>query len=151
MKQQKSFYPKEADICQEWQLIAASGAVLGRLATKIASIVRGKVKAEYTPSVDTGDYVVVINADKIKVTGNKMQAKNYYRHSGYPGGLKTTSLEELMKKDSTQVIYKAVKGMLPHNTLGRQIMKKVKIYSGAEHPHSAQLNNKQELQENKEA
>ena len=152
MKLQKTYYPKGEEISQKWQLVDASGEVLGRLATKVASIVRGKVKAEYTPSADTGDFVVVVNADKIKVTGNKMSKKNYYNHSGYPGGLRTTSLEELMKKDSSQVIYRAVWGMLPHNCLGRKLMKKVKIYSGAEHPHSAQLNMKHKLQqENKEA
>jgi large subunit ribosomal protein L13 len=149
MKQQKSYYPKEADIKKGWQVVDASGEVLGRLASRVATIVRGRLKPEYTPSVDVGDYVVVINADKISVTGNKMEDKKYYRHSGYPGGLKEINLAELMKKDSCQVIYKAVWGMLPHNTLGRRLMTKVKIYSGPEHPHSAQLGNRKEQQVDK--
>ena len=145
MKRQKSFYPKQTDVNKEWQIIDAGDQVLGRLASKIANILRGKEKPEYTPSVDMGDYVVVLNASKVKVTGKKMQEKIYYRHSGYPGGLKQISLEDQMAKDPCKVIYRAVWGMLPHNRMGRKMIKKVKIYAGSEHPHEAQLKSEKEL------
>ncbi|HPT41660.1 MAG TPA: 50S ribosomal protein L13, partial [Candidatus Gastranaerophilaceae bacterium] len=116
----------------------AEGEVLGRMATKIANILRGKNKPEYTAHVDTGDFVVVINAEKIQVTGKKETDKKYYRHSGYPGGLKVASFKELMEKNPIAAIEKAVKGMLPHNTLGDEQFQKLKVYAGSEHPHEAQ-------------
>ncbi len=134
----KTYSAKPLEVERKWYLIDADGEILGRLATKIASILRGKHKPEFTPHVDTGDFVIVINAEKIKVTGNKETDKKYYRHSGYPGGLKTTSLKELMEKNPTLAIEKAVKGMLPHNTLGDEQFQKLKVYAGSEHPHAAQ-------------
>lgn len=138
MKEQKSFYFKPADVKREWILIDATDQVLGRLASHIAQLVRGKLKPTYTPSVDSGDFVIVLNTDKLKFTGNKLKDKMYYRHTGYPGGLKSISLKDQMKKDSTAVLYEAVKGMLPGTKLGKHILKKVKIFRGAEHPHSSQ-------------
>ncbi|MCP4049537.1 MAG: 50S ribosomal protein L13 [bacterium] len=138
MKKQKSYYAKIADVERKWYIVDAKDKVLGRIASKIASIVRGKEKATYTPSVDVGDYVIVVNTDHVKVTGNKKQGKIYHKHSGYPGGLKKINFEALMRKNSCEVLYKAVWGMLPHNSLGRTMMKKVKIYSGDKHSHEAQ-------------
>jgi len=129
---------KEDTINKKWYLVDAEGKVLGRLATQVASILRGKNKPNYTPSMDLGDYVVIINAEKIKVTGNKLKGKVYRYHTGYPGGLKSTTLEVLMQKKPELVIKKAVQGMLPHNKLGRATIKKLKIYPGEEHPHQAQ-------------
>jgi len=136
MKSQKSFYPKSLDLdgCK-WVLVDAEGQVLGRLASVIAGIVRGKHKATYTPSADMGDNVVVINADKIKVTGDKLESKIYYRHSGYPGGIKSTQFKNM---SSIKILEIAVNGMLPKTKLGAKLAKKVKIYSGSDHPHSAQ-------------
>lgn len=134
----KTYSAKPLEIERKWFLIDAEGEILGRLATKIANILRGKHKPEYTPHVDTGDFVVVINADKIRVSGNKLTDKKYYRHSGFPGGLKITSFKELMEKNPIAAIEKAVKGMLPHNTLGGDQFNKLKVYAGSEHPHAAQ-------------
>ncbi len=138
MKQQKSHYEKPLEVKRQWLVVDADGQTLGRLASRIAMLARGKTKPTYTPSVDNGDFVVVINADKIKVTGKKLTDKKYYWHTGYPGGIKSISLKDQLKKDSTKVIYDAVKGMIPGTKLGKQVMKKVKIYSGNEHPHSSQ-------------
>ncbi|HHY18711.1 MAG TPA: 50S ribosomal protein L13 [Firmicutes bacterium] len=122
----------------KWYLIDAEGQTLGRLASQIASIIRGKNKPTYTPHADTGDFVVVINAEKINVTGNKLNNKIYYNHSGYAGGLKKRTLKEMLEKKPEEVLRKAIWGMLPHNKLGRKQMGKVKIYAGPEHPHEAQ-------------
>lgn len=121
-----------------WYLVDASGKTLGRLASEIAKRLRGKHKPEYTPHVDTGDYIVVINANQVKVTGKKTTDKVYYSHSGYPGGIKAITFEKLLKKDSRRVIETAVKGMLPKNPLGRAMYRKLKVFNGAEHPHAAQ-------------
>ena len=134
----QTFTIKQAEINPEWHLIDAAGKTLGRLATEIARRIRGKHKPEFTPSMDTGDFVVVINAEKLKVTGKKTKDKLYYHHSGYPGGIKSISFEKLMAKDPTQILQHAVKGMLPKGPLGRKMFKKLKVYSGAEHPHIAQ-------------
>ena len=134
----KTYYAKPQDIEREWLLIDATDVVLGRLATKAAHILKGKHKPQYTPHIDTGDFIVVINADKIRLSGTKASSKEYYRHSGYPGGLKVESFEEAMVKHPERVIEHAVKGMLPKNSLGRAMGKKLKVYAGAEHPHMAQ-------------
>jgi large subunit ribosomal protein L13 len=135
---QKTFYPKPSDLKHEWYVVDADGQNLGRLATRIAALVIGKGKPEFTPGVDVGDFIIVINADKIAVTGNRLDQKFYYRHSGYPGGLKKISLRNQLVKFPDRVIRSAVWGMLPHNRHGRKLLKKVKIYAGPEHPHSAQ-------------
>ena len=142
----KTYYAKPHEVEQEWLLIDAEDQILGRVAAKAAHILRGKHKPTYTPHVDTGDYVVIINADKIRVTGNKGEAKRYYRHSGYPGGLKSESLNEVLAKHPERVLEHAIKGMLPHNTLGRAMGKKLKIYAGPEHPHQAQNPRKIEME-----
>lgn len=134
----KTYVPKANEITQDWYVVDASGQNLGRLATKIATVIIGKHKPNFTPGVDTGDFVVVINAEKIQVTGNKMEDKFYYQHSGYPSGLTETSLRDQLKRHPDRVIRSAVKGMLPHNKLGRQLIKKLKIYAGSQHPHEAQ-------------
>lgn len=134
----KTYYAKPQEVEREWVLIDATDQVLGRVAVKAAHILKGKHKPQYTPHVDTGDFVVIINADKIRVTGNKAEDKRYYRHSGFPGGLKSESFNEAMTKHPERVIEHAVKGMLPKNTLGRAMGKKLKVYTGAEHPHMAQ-------------
>lgn len=134
----KTYYAKPGEVEREWLLIDAQDQILGRVASKAAQILRGKHKPTYTPHVDTGDFVVIVNADKIRVSGNKMTDKEYYRHSGYPGGLKCETFEEAMEKHPERVIEHAVKGMLPKNTLGRAMAKKLKVYAGAEHPHMAQ-------------
>lgn len=131
-------YAKPGEVARKWVLIDADGAVLGRLATQIATILRGKNKPQYTPHVDTGDFVIVINADKVQLTGNKAAQKSYWRYSGWLGGLKTESFEEAMAKHPERVIEHAVKGMLPKNTLGRAMGKKLKVYVGPDHPHTAQ-------------
>lgn len=127
-----------ATVKQSWYLVDAEGLVLGRLASAIATRLRGKHKPEYTPHVDTGDYIVVINADKVVVTGNKSGDKMYHSHSNFPGGIKSVSFEKLMEKDATRAIELAVKGMMPRNPLGREMRKKLKIYAGSAHPHTAQ-------------
>ena len=136
---------KKETVRHEWLLVDAEGQTLGRMASGIANRLRGKHKAEFTPHVDTGDYVVVINADKIHVTGNKVRDKMYYRHSGYPGGLKEASLGEMMQKSPEDVVRLAVKGMMPKNRLSRAMLSKLKIYTGGEHPHSAQQPRKGEV------
>jgi large subunit ribosomal protein L13 len=138
----KTFSPKAKDIEREWLVIDATGKTLGRIATQVAGLLMGKHKPIFAPHIDTGDYVVVINAAKVKVTGKKREQKVYYRHSGYPGGLKSLTLDELFNKDPAHVIELAVKGMLPHNSLGRDMIKKLKVYPGNEHPHGAQLRKK---------
>ncbi len=139
----KTFMQRPEDVKRNWFVVDAQGEILGRLATKIATILRGKNKPEYTPHVDTGDHIVVINAEKVRVTGKKMSDKKYQTYSGYPGGQKEYSLQTMLKDKPEEVIRRAVKGMLPHNTLGRKMLTKLKIYKGSEHPHSAQ--NPQEL------
>ena len=135
---QKTYYPKIADIQQEWYVVDAAGQTLGRLSSMIAHVLLGKHKPTFTPGVDTGDYVVVINAEKIAVTGMKMTDKYYYHYSGYPSGMKAIALQDQLNKHPDRVIRQAVWGMLPHNRLGRQLIKKLKIYRGADHPHAAQ-------------
>ncbi len=134
----KTFSAKTDNIRREWLLIDANDKVLGRLATEIARRLRGKHKPEYTPHMDTGDYIVVINAEKVHVTGNKETGKLYHHHTGFPGGLKTASLAVLREKAPERILQTAVKGMLPKNPLGRAMFKKLKIYAGADHPHQAQ-------------
>ena len=135
----KTYSTKPTDINRQWHLIDASGQTLGRLATRIASLLMGKHKPIYSPNQDTGDYVIVINADKVRVTGNKAKQKIYYRHSGYPGGLKSISLEKLMQTNPTRVIEHAVRGMLPHTRLGAKMRKRLRIFAGDTHPHQAQV------------
>lgn len=134
----KTFSAKPLQVARKWYVIDANGATLGRLAVEAANILRGKNKPQYTPNVDTGDFVIVINADKITVSGKKETDKLYRSHSGYPGGFKEISFKALMEKDPTRAIEKAVKGMLPHNTLGDAQFQKLKVYAGATHPHEAQ-------------
>lgn len=134
----KSYMAKTNEIDRKWYLIDAEGKVLGRLASEIATILSGKHKPIYTPHVDTGDFVVVINADKIKLTGKKLEQKNYIYHTGYPGGLKKIPYERLIKERPERIIELAVKGMLPKNRLGRKMIKKLKVYAGLEHKHEAQ-------------
>ena len=134
----KTFSAKAEDVNRDWFVVDASDKTLGRLASEIAHRLRGKHKAEYTPHVDTGDYIVVINAEKVRVTGNKATGKIYHRHTGYPGGLKSMSFEQLLDRAPERAIQSAVKGMLPRNPLGRAMFKKLKVYAGDEHPHAAQ-------------
>ena len=134
----KTYVANANDRERNWLLVDATGQTLGRLATQIATTLRGKHKPQYTPHVDTGDFVVVVNAEKIAVTGNKRADKKYYRHSGYPGGLKTRTLDEMLERRPEEVLRLAVKGMLPRNRLGRAQLRKLKIYAGPEHPHQAQ-------------
>ena len=134
----KTLSAKPSDVIHDWYVVDAADKTLGRLASEIAHRLRGKHKAEYTPHVDTGDYIVVVNAEKIRVTGNKATGKIYHHHTGYPGGLKSISFEKLIDKDPERVIQGAVKGMLPKNPLGRAMFKKLKVYAGTEHPHTAQ-------------
>jgi large subunit ribosomal protein L13 len=134
-----TYSAKNSDNKGKWWFVDAKGEVLGRLATRIASRLRGKHNPLFTPHVDTGDWVVVVNADKIVLTGKKMEKKNYYRHSGYIGGLKTTTAKELIEKRPEDLIRFAVKGMLPKNRLGRKLFKKLKVYAGDKHPHHAQM------------
>ena len=141
-----TYYAKTGEVAREWVLIDAEDQVLGRVSTQAAHILKGKHKPQYTPHVDTGDFVVIINADKIRLTGNKAAQKKYYRHSGYPGGLKEESFERAMERHPERVIEHAVKGMLPKNTLGRAQGMKLKVYAGPEHPHTAQQPRKIELE-----
>jgi large subunit ribosomal protein L13 len=129
---------KEIEVVRNWFVVDMDDQVLGRVASEIASILRGKHKAIYSPSVDTGDFVVVVNADKVKLTGRKVADKTYYHHTGYPGGIRSITAEKLLEKRPEDLIKKAVKGMLPKNKLGRQLIKKLKVYSGTDHPHAAQ-------------
>lgn len=134
----RTYVPKEDEITREWLVIDASEQVLGRLASEIARLLRGKHRPGFTPFLDTGDFVVVVNADKVKLTGRKQETKTYYRHSGHPGGLKSRSAEEVLGTYPERVIQHAVRGMLPKNRLGRRLLRKLKVYSGPDHPHQAQ-------------
>ena len=134
----KSFIAKPHEVVRKWYIIDAEGKTLGRLATEVASILRGKRKTIYTPHVDTGDYVIIINAEKVEVTGNKRKDKIYKRHTGYPGGLREVTFEKLQAKKPEEIIRHAVKGMMPNGTLGREMYKKLKVYAGPEHMHAAQ-------------
>lgn len=135
----KSFLAKTHEVERNWLLVDASDLILGRMSARVASLLRGKHKPTFTPNVDTGDFVVVINAEKIRVTSDKLLTKIKYRHSGIPGGFKQIPLGRLMEKDAAETVRRVIKGMLPHNSLGRQMYRKLKIYSGNEHPHAAQL------------
>ena len=134
----RTFSPKPGDVQRQWHVIDATDVVLGRLATQAATLLRGKHKPVYAPHVDTGDFVIVINAEKVALTGTKRENKVEHRHSGYPGGLRSTSYDQLLAKNPRRVVEKAVKGMLPHTTLGRHMLSKLKVYAGPEHPHQAQ-------------
>ena len=134
----KTYTAKPGEITRDWYVVDAQGQTLGRLATQIADTLRGKTKPQYTPHVDTGDFVIVVNAEKIHVTGQKLDQKRYYRHSGYSGGLRSRTLREQLDRRPTEVLRKAVKGMLPRNRLAREQLTKLKIYAGPEHPHAAQ-------------
>ena len=134
----KSYMARPREVERNWYLIDAEGQTLGRLATEIARLLRGKNKTQYTPHVDTGDFVVVVNAEKVVVTGRKAEQKVYYRHTGYPGGLRETSYEVMLGRKPTEILRKAVRGMMPKTRLGRQQLRKLKIYAGPEHPHEAQ-------------
>lgn len=134
----RTYTPKAGDITRHWHVIDATDVVLGRLAAHAASLLRGKHKPMFAPHVDTGDFVIIINADKVALTGSKRETKIAYRHSGYPGGLTATTYAELLESNPCRAVEKAVKGMLPHNKLGRQQIKKLKVYTGADHPHAAQ-------------
>ena len=134
----KTSVPSIDSIDRQWYLVDAENQTLGRLATEVASVLRGKNKATYTPHLDTGDFVVVVNADKVRVSGSKPQQKLYRRHSGRPGGMKEETFAHLQERLPERIVEKAIKGMLPHNALGRQMYRKLKVYKGAEHPHSAQ-------------
>ena len=140
----KTYVPKKDEIEQKWWLINAEGKILGRIATEVASLLRGKKNPKFTPFMDCGDFVVIINAEKIEVSGRKEEQKKYYSHSGYPGGIKETSYKELLEQKPEEIIRKAVRGMVPKNKLGRAIFKKLKVYRGPNHPHEAQ--NPQEYQ-----
>lgn len=134
----RTFSPKPNDVERQWYVIDATDVVLGRLASQVATLLRGKHKPIFAPHVDTGDFVIVINAEKIALSGNKLEQKKAYRHSGYPGGLRAVSYGELMEKRPDRAVEKAVRGMLPKNALGRKMAKKLKVYAGGEHPHQAQ-------------
>jgi large subunit ribosomal protein L13 len=134
----KTYSAKKSDIEREWHLVDATDQTLGRMASQIATVLRGKHKPYFTPHVDCGDFVVVVNAEKVYVTGNRMEEKLYHRHSGYPGGMKVATLREMLAQKPEQVITEAVRRMLPKNTLGRQMLKKLKVYAGPDHPHGAQ-------------
>ena len=135
----KTYSTRSSDLTPQWHVIDASGKTLGRLASLVATLLMGKHKPIYTPNLNTGDFVIVVNAAKVRVTGNKAQQKVYYRHSGYPGGLKSVTLERMMQTHPTRVIQYAVKGMLPHNRLGRDMLRRLKVYAGDTHPHQAQV------------
>lgn len=135
---EKTYYPKAGEVSREWYIVDANGQNLGRLASKIATVLMGKHKPQFTPGVDLGDFVVVVNCERITVTGKKLDDKMYYRHSGYPGGLKQINLRDQLAKHPDRVIRSAVWGMVPHNKYGRKLMKKIKIYAGPDHPHGPQ-------------
>ncbi len=134
----RTFSPKAADIQRQWHVIDATDVVLGRLASQAAVLLRGKHKPVFAPHLDTGDFVIIVNADKVALSGNKLADKRAYRHSGYPGGIRSVSYAELMDKNPERAVAKAVRGMLPKNTLGRQMLSKLKVYAGPHHPHEAQ-------------
>ena len=135
---EKTYSTKPTDIERKWYVVDATDQTLGRLATRIALILKGKHKPVYAPHMDVGDFVIVVNAEKVHVTGRKMEQKRYYRHSGYPGGLREISLRDQIEKHPTRVVERAVRGMLPKNALGRQMYRKLKVYAGPDHPHAAQ-------------
>lgn len=139
MEKGKTYMARPADIERNWYVVDAEGKVLGRLAAEVATILRGKHKPQFTPHMDTGDFVVIVNAEKIKLTGKKWEQKTYYWHTGYPGGLRSRTANELRSRQPEEIIRKAVWGMMPKNSLGRNQMKKLKIYAGPEHPHMAQM------------
>ncbi len=141
----QTYIPKLNEINQKWLVVDADGKVLGRLASEVASILRGKNKPIFTPHMDVGDHVIIINAGKIRVTGKKAKTKKYYRHTGYPGGLRSDNYSDLIKSNPAKILEKAIWGMLPHNKLGKKIYKKLKIYAGNEHPHEAQKPEKIEI------
>lgn len=134
----KTIFAKKSDVLQKWHIIDADGMVVGRMASQVAKILRGKNKPIFTPHVDTGDFVIIVNADKVRFTGNKLEKKAYYHHSGYPGGIKEEMAKDIMKNNPERIIVSAVRGMLPKNTLGKQQLNKLKVYSGPDHPHKAQ-------------
>jgi large subunit ribosomal protein L13 len=134
----RTYTPKASEIERQWLVVDADGQTLGRLATRVARLLTGKHKPTYSTHIDTGDHVIVVNAGKIKVTGNKLQSVRYYRHSGYPGGLREESLEHLLARRPEEVVRRAVKGMVPHTKLGTQQLRKLKVYAGKDHPHEAQ-------------
>lgn len=142
----KSWTPKAEEIQREWWVVDAEGKTLGRVAAQVAHVLKGKHKTSYAPHMDVGDFVIVTNCDKIRVTGRRLQQKIYYRHTGYPGGLRSESLEKLLDRKPERVIEIAVKGMLPKNRLGRQMYRKLRVYAGAEHPHEAQQPKKLEVE-----
>jgi large subunit ribosomal protein L13 len=142
-----TFFPREGDLKKKWYVADADDVVLGRLSVRIATILRGKHKAIYTPHTDTGDFVIVINAEKVKMTGNKLEQKKYARYSGYPGGLRVVNARTLLASKPEEVIKLSVKGMLPKNALGRKMLKKLKVYKGSEHPHKAQMPEKLDFKE----
>ena len=144
---QKMYQPKNAELKPEWRVINADGKTLGRLSSEIATLLQGKHRAGYVPYLNTGDYVVVINAEKIRVTGNKLEQKKYYRHSGYQGCLKETTLQELLATYPERVIQQSVKGMLPKNTPGKRMLSRLKVYAGENHPHSAQVSQNEDTGE----
>jgi len=135
----RTYSPKAPDVQRQWHVIDATDVVLGRLASQAAALLRGKHKAIFAPHVDTGDFVIIVNAEKVALTGNKREQKMAYRHSGYPGGLRSISYSDLLEKDPRRAVEKAVRGMLPHNRLGRDLIRKLKVYAGPDHPHQAQL------------
>ncbi len=141
----RTYSPRATDVNRQWHVIDATDIVLGRLASHAATLIRGKHKAMFAPHVDTGDFVIVVNAAKIALTGNKREQKMAYRHSGYPGGLRSVSYAQLLEKDPRRAVEKAVRGMLPHNRLGRQLIGKLKVYAGPDHPHQAQQPSQYEL------
>ena len=134
----KTYYPKAGELTFDWYVVDANGQNLGRLASRIAKVLMGKHKPTFTPGVDTGDFVVVVNCERVAVTGNKLEDKNYYNHSGYPGGIKETKLRDMLATHPERVIERAVWGMLPHNKYGHKVLKKLKVYAGPDHPHQAQ-------------
>ena len=133
-----TYFAKQTDVIRKWHLVDANGKTLGRLASRVAILLRGKHKPTFTPHIDTGDHVVIINADKIRLTGDKLKTKTYIHHTGYPGGLKSVTAEHLHAKNPTGLVTRAIKGMLPKNTLGKQMARKLKVYAGTAHPHEAQ-------------
>ena len=145
MKYQKTYTPSAPAIERNWYVVDAEGMVLGRLASQVAAILRGKHKATFTPNIDTGDYVIIVNAEKVKLTGNKTEQKEYKRYSGYTGGLKITTFKDMMAKHPERIVEHAVVGMLPHNRLGRQMAKKLRVVVGPDHKHEAQMPEKLEL------
>lgn len=134
----RTYFAKQTDVIRKWHLVDADGKTLGRLASRVAILLRGKHKPTFTPHIDTGDHVIIINADKIRLTGDKLKTKTYIHHTGYPGGLKSVTAEHVHAKNPTGLVTRAIKGMLPKNPLGKQMARKLKVYAGTEHPHEAQ-------------